>query len=230
LKHLILASLVSTAVFAGTPVLKPVEINKVYSPTGFDSNDKAEVIISGWLPNACQKLPTYQIKKTDDNIDISMNALHYDESNPYCPPEKVAFTQKVKLGILNPGSYELEVNKKQDSASYDRLRVVKAEQPSVDSNKYPYVTKINIDQNKDRVHLTALRESDCYALDSVEILNDGKNTYSIMPVLKKTRDFCPKKMQPISVSFDMPDSLNSNKVLLHVRSTSGKAVNKIIKN
>ena len=230
MKKLLLATLVSTAAIAGTPTLAPVEINKVYSPTGFDSNDKAEVVVSGWLPNACQKLPTYQIKKTNNLIDISINALRYDESNPYCPPERVPFIQKVKLGSLNPGSYELEVNKKQDSASYDRLKVVKAEQPSVDSNKYPFVTKINVDQTKDRVYLTALRDSDCYALDSVEIINDGKNTYSVMPVLKKVRDFCPKKMQPISVSFDIPDSLNSRKILLHVRSTSGKAVNKIIKN
>jgi hypothetical protein len=230
MKKLILATLVSTVAFTGTPTLAPVEINKIYSPTGFDSNDKAEIIISGWLPNACQKLPTYHIKKINKNIDISVNALLYDQSNPYCPPEKVPFTHKVKLGILNPGSYELEINKKQDSASYDRLRVVNAEQASVDSNKYPFVTKINVDQVRDRVHLTALRESDCYALDSVEIINDGKNTYSVMPVLKNVIDFCPKKMQPISVSFDMPDSLNSKKVLLHVRSTSGKAINKIIKN
>ncbi len=230
MKKLLITCFISTVALAGTPVLKPVEINKVYSPKGFDSNDKAEVVISGWLPNACQKKPTYQISKRQNSIDISVNALHYDDSNPYCPPERVPFKQKVKLGVLVPGSYELEVNKNQDTARFDRLKVVKAEQPSVDSNKYPFVTKINVDQSQKRVHLTALRESDCYALDRVDIINDGENTYSVMPVMQKQSDFCPKKMQPVSVSFDVPENLNSRKVLLHVRSKSGKSVNKIIKN
>ena len=56
LVFLLMISFLSTQ--AATMELVPVE--NVYTPRGFDSNDNAEIVITGYLPNLCYQNPTHK--------------------------------------------------------------------------------------------------------------------------------------------------------------------------
>ena len=44
---------VAALVNASTPTEKLVPVDHIYVPTGFDSNDTVEVVVTGYLPNLC---------------------------------------------------------------------------------------------------------------------------------------------------------------------------------
>ena len=106
---LTLSSLVS---FAGTPVEKLVPVDEIFSPKGFDSNDSSEIIISGWLPNLCHKNPMTKFEIKGDAINITVSALSYQASNPFCPEMMVPFVESVNVGLLDKGQYKIVVNGK----------------------------------------------------------------------------------------------------------------------
>jgi hypothetical protein len=63
----------------------------------------------------------------------------------------------------------------------------------------------------------------------VEYRSNNKDTVTIMPIMKKVRDFCPMKMTPleIPVRFD-PSELSHSKVLLMSRTIDGRSVNSLV--
>ena len=72
--------------------------------------------------------------------------------------------------------------------------------------------------------------SDCYELDKVTYVSNDKDTYSVLPRLKKVKEFCPVKLKSFTITWKVPRQLDAKNVLLHVRTLNGNSVNKIIKN
>lgn len=214
------------AAHAGTPIRKNVPVTHVYSPFGFDTNDSAEVVITGFLPNLCHKSPSAKVKINGKKIEVEVSSLYYQESNPFCPEMVVPFVESVDLGALDRGEYEITVNSGTQWQKKDKVRINEATSNSVDEFSYAYVQYIEKeDVRAGHVKLKGYNPSDCFELEKIEYVHNGKDTYSIMPKMKQVRGFCPRKMVPFEYEFKVPEELEAHQVLLHVRSMDGRSVN-----
>jgi hypothetical protein len=207
------------------PQEKEVPVEDVFSPLGFDSNDRTEIVITGKLPNLCHQSPQSKIKITDKTIDITVTSLYYDESNPYCPEMEVPFTEVVTLGLLEKGDYSIVVNGKTNQKKTASLNVVEAKSGAIDTFQYALVDYVEKNQGSRTVKLKGYNPSDCLVLDKIDYVSNGSDTYSVLPKMKQVTPFCPMKMTPFSYNFDVPKDLNKQKILLHVRKMDGRSVN-----
>ncbi|WP_127714622.1 hypothetical protein [Halobacteriovorax sp. HLS] len=228
---LTLLALSSISALASTPVEIHVPVDNVFSPKGFDSNDNAEVIISGYLPNLCHKAPSTSYKVIGNKIHIDVKALKYHESNPFCPEVQVPFVEAINVGVLDKGLYEIVVNEKTRYEKDASIRIDESSSDAIDDYIYANVEYIERKDNGSRiVELRGYNPSDCFELEEISVMNNGKDVYSILPRMKQVADFCPMKMVPFSYEMEVPNNLKAKSVLLHVRSMQGKSVNSVFPN
>lgn len=223
-----LLALLSLAAFGSTPIEKMVPVDHIFSPSGFDSNDNVEIIVKGYLPNLCHKSPYATVEVKGNKVDIKVTSLYYEDNSPFCPEMVVPFTESVKLGILDKGKYEVTVNGKSQWEKKDNIQVDTAVSNSVDEFSYAYVNHIQKEgTSKGYVKLEGYNPSDCFQLEKIDVISNGKDTYSILPRMKQVSDFCPMKMVPFSYEMKVPNDIERNEVLLHVRTLDGKSVNSL---
>ncbi len=227
---ILLFALISVASYAGTPIETEVPINDVYSPMGFDSNDSSEVIVSGFLPNLCHKSPMTKAEIKGNKIDIKVTALKYDASNPFCPEIIVPFVKSINVGLLNKGNYEITVNGKSPYEKKSKIFIAESTSNAVDEYIYANVHYVEKEEGSRVVALKGYNVSDCLVLDEVKFLSNKVNAYSVLPKMKKIRDFCPMKMTPFSYDVEVPNTIPANKILLHVRGMDGSSVNSLFNN
>jgi hypothetical protein len=99
----------------------------------------------------------------------------------------------------------------------------------VDDHIYAAIDNIE-NKGQGNYMLKGWRYSPCIELDHVELITNGKDTLSVLPVMKQVSDFCPMKMIPVSypVKLDLR-SLKENESLIHVRTMDGKSFNTLIR-
>lgn len=209
---------------SGVPTLERAQINEAYIPEEFNEDANVAFVVTGWHENSCVSNPIVEVDISNYIVDVKVNTLTYDESNPFCPIDKTKFKETVRLGKLLPGSYELRVNEYTSTGVQDEIVISES---NIDKNiLYPQVQNVTIDNEK--VVLDTFIVSDCLEIKNIDIEDDGENTYSVTPILHKVRNFCPRKMQPYQVKFDVPQTLDTDKALLHIKSRGGESINKII--
>lgn len=229
MSRLIMVGLMAVSgAFAGTPIEKLVPVDHVYVPNGFDSNDNVEVVVTGFLPNLCHKSPSASVKFEGKKVSIEMNGLYYHESNPFCPEMVVPFTKTVTLGVMDKGDYEITVNGKSPWEQKETIKVAESTSSAIDQFHYAYVNYINKEDTAEgTVELVGYNPSDCFELDSIEYVSNGKDAYSVLPKMKQVSEFCPMKMVPFKYEWKVPTEIQNEKVLLHVRAMDGNSVNTI---
>ena len=223
----LITSLIMGMAHAGTPVDTFVPIDEVYAPVGFDSNDNSEIVVSGWLPNLCHKAPKTEYTVTGRKINITVTALKYDATNPFCPEMIVPFVKSVSVGVLDKGKYEITVNSQTPYQKKSSIKIDESSSNAVDDFIYANVHYIKQEMGSNTINIEGYNPSDCYELDEVKFVSNGVNTYSVLPIMRKIRDFCPMKLVPFSHEAQVPDTLSGNKILLHVRSMDGNSVNSL---
>lgn len=227
-KLLVCLTLIASVAMAGTPTEETVPIDHVFAPHGFDSNDNVELIVTGFLPNLCHKAPTTKVNVKGDKIFVEVTSLYYEESNPFCPEMVVPFTKAVSLGILDKGRYDIVVNNKTQWEKKEEIKIAESVSNSIDDFSYAYVTYIEKENTPfGKVVLKGYNPSDCFELESIDYVHNGKDTYSVLPKMKQVRELCPMKMIPFEYEWEVPRDLDTNKVLLHVRTMEGNSVNTI---
>lgn len=230
MKLALLLLLISSAIFA-QPVIISAPVEHLYVPTGFDSNDSVEVIVTGNFPNACYSRNNVEVKMMGDIIDIKVTSISPGKrllTDRACPQMIVPFKEVVSIGNLQGGNYEVRVNQNSQSAISETLAIAEASSNSVDDNIYAAIEWVE-KTSKNEVILHGWRYSDCMVLDQVKIASNNKDTLSVLPIMKQIREYCPMKGMPVSypVRYDL-GSLKMSKPLLHVRTMDGKSVNTII--
>ncbi len=231
-KLLPFALLISGAAMAGDSMVEvPVPVDHVYAPAGFDSNDHAEVMIAGYLPNLCYKAPKSVVKVNGNKINISIRANKIRSGLGFCASVIVPFIENVNIGLLDQGKYNLAVN---ENSPYERkadMKVAEASSNSVDENIYANVSEIvRVSDQSRRVQLKGYNPSDCFELKEIQVIDNGSDVFSVLPKLSQLRDHCPKKMVPFVYEFSVPESLAAPQVLLHVRVMDGKSMNALFNN
>ncbi len=207
------------------PRLGKVPVNEVFIPKGFDSNDNVEVVVSGILPNLCYKSPRGEVEINGKDVNISMKAIRSSESDGPCAEMVVPYLEAVNLGLLDRGWYNINV----DGLVAGSLYVNQSSSDAVDEKVYANVDYIEKDAFSNRVVLKGYNPSDCFEFDRVESLDNGVNVHSVMPIMKQVSEFCPRKMVPFEIEWQVPVNLERPQVLLHVRSMNGHSVNSLVK-
>ena len=227
---LVCAFFINDLAFASTPVEVETPVEQIYSPEGFDSNDNTEVIIEGYLPNLCHKSPTTRVTMEGDRIVLRVTALKYESGNPFCPEAIVPFVQKVSLGVMPEGKYEIVVNPKGDLKKEGLISVAAHNTNNVDEFIYANTEIVEKEMGTRRVMLKGYNPSDCFVLDDIKMIDNGKDVFSVLPIMKQVSKYCPQVSVPFTYEFDVPENLKADKVLLHVRAMNGHSVNTVFVN
>lgn len=221
---------VSMAASAGIPVIVDAPVDHLFIPAGFDNNDATEVVVSGYFPNLCYRKNMAEVKLKGDTIHIKVSALYnIGDDASRCADMLVPFKEVVNVGNLQAGDYKIKVNAETEYEQSESLKIAEASTNAVDEHIYAYVDTIEKTPLKNKVILKGYTPSDCLVFDRIETHSNNKDSIAILPIMKKTTDFCPMKMVPFKkdVEFSL-DSLKYDKALIHVRVMDGRSVNTII--
>ena len=203
--------------------LVQVPVEHAYLPAGFDSNDNVEVVVEGYLPNLCYKSPRTNIEYKGSEIHIELLALKNETPGYACAEMVVPFVQVAGLGVLDKGDYQIFVNGK----NMNKMHVQESTSSAIDDYIYANVEYVETKSGVNHVSIKGHNPSDCFVFDRFEVFDNGRDVYSVLPIMEQVSDFCPMKMVPFSFEFEVPSNLKNNKVLLHVRAMNGDSVNAI---
>jgi hypothetical protein len=223
-------ALILALMFAFSPnaavIIEDVPVDQVFAPESYKSNDDAQVVVKGYLPDLCYKSPMSKVQIVGNRIDISLQAYREIGENISCGEMLSNFLKPVSVGVLDKGNYEIFVN----GMAQPNLHIGEFDSDAVDDIVLANVHSAIPDREMKLVKLQGYNPSDCYSLEEVEIISNGRDSYSILPKMNKVSDFCPMKMVPFEVEVEVPEDLESEYILLHVRSMYGKSVNALIRN
>ncbi len=223
----LLALAFSGVLSAADMVKHRVPIGNIYVPFGFDSNDLSEIVVEGVLPDLCYSGP--EVYLTRDGNNLKLKVVAYKEANPEkaCLRMKVPFNETVTTGILDRGRYKIVGNEGTKFESKADLKVLESVSGAVDDHIYARVESVSFD-GVETVTLRGQNPSPCFDLDKVEFVDNGADTYSVLPILKYKSERCPEVMTDFTYTAKLPNTLDRKKILLHVRAMNGKSVNALV--
>ncbi len=218
-----LSMILSLMSVAGKPMR--IQPNHVFVPNGFDSNDRTEVLLSGWLPSPCYLKPQAKVSVKGEKIEISLKSTL--KKNDACVTMAYPFIVSAELGQLEEGQYEIVVNGKASMP----IQINPASSGSVDDFIYAHVDEVLVDSQRKTVTLLGSNPSDCVELDSIKFTSNNQDTIAVLPIMKQVRMSCEKKLVPFMYTVNVPSLVPEaqNEVLLHVRSLDGSSINKLFK-
>lgn len=222
-KSLFLTALFLSPMAFAAPSIGLAPVKHLYVPQGFDSNDTVEVVVTGHFPNPCYSRNTVMVDVVEDQIKVEVTALTSDEKKA-CPDMAVPFKEVVSVGNLQGGDYQITVNETLE----DKLTIAEASSNSVDDHLYAAIDNLE-KVGPDQYMLRGWRYSPCIELEKVEVISNGKDTLSILPIMKQVSDFCPMKFIPVAFPVKLDLSvLKSKEPLIYVRTMDGKSFNTIL--
>ncbi len=225
------ASVLSAAQAFADPVFTAIPVTKVFTPKGFDSNDVSQVVVSGYLPSFCYKSPQSKVTITENRIQIQVTALFEENPEAPCAQAEIPILEKVSLGVLADGTYDVVVNAGTANVLEEKLVVAKTS--NLESNDYMYARVDAVERpelSARKVILKGYNPSECFQLEEIRYISNEKDTYSVLPIMKKVGDFCPRKMMPFEYETTVPEELSAQTLLLHVRNMHGDSVNLLFEN
>ena len=215
------------------PSVVEAPIDHIFVPSGFDNNDNVEVIITGKFPNPCYSRNTSAVSVKNDVIRISVTSVSMDDpAFTKCEPLKVPFTEVVNLGSLQGGNYKIVVNQGGAYEKREAISIGKASSNSIDENIYAQVEYIETGftggASGDAI-LVAQSPSPCLVLHKVDYRTNGKDTLSVLPIMKRISASCPEKPERLMIPIKFnPFSFKAKEMLIFVRTIEGRSVNTII--
>jgi hypothetical protein len=225
-KTLVIGFIIFSSLVQAGPEITLAPVKHLYVPNGFDSNDTVEVVVSGSLPSACHSRNTVKVDVRGEVIDIEVTAITTNNQKKRCPDMIIPFMEVVSVGNLQGGDYQVIVNEKLT----ENLTIGEASSNSIDDEIYAAIDHIEKKSENEYV-LHGWRYSHCIDLKEVKVISNGKDTFSVLPVMKQLSTFCPMKMTPVSYPVKLDKgSLKVKEPLVHVRTMDGKSFNKILKN
>lgn len=215
------------------PIVITSPIDHVFVPMGFDNNDNIEVVVTGKFPNPCYIKNSMHVRVQDEKIHIEVTALKKDNPDlAMCAPMEVPFRESITIGNLQGGDYDLIINEGTRFEHNEKLQVAVSDSQSVDDYLYPIVEYVELGFTgglSGDAFIIARSPSDCVVFDQVKYISNGKDTISVLPIMKKVTGVCNNRQKRIEIPIKFkPNAFRNKDVLLFVRSIEGKAVNTII--
>ncbi|EQC45400.1 hypothetical protein [Bacteriovorax sp. Seq25_V] len=220
-----IAFIILMALGANAMHIEAVPALHVYSPKGYNSNDNVEVVVEGVLPNLCYFNPSSEVKVVGKDIEIAIQAERR-ESAVGCAEMVVPFLSSAQIGLLDKGWYRVMINGQQRSDLY----VDEFSSDGMEDEILANVENAQVIEGSRILKLQGQNPSDCFVEERVDVDSNKKDAYSFAAKMKKVSDFCPMKMVPFEMEVEVPNDIEREKVLLHIRSLNGKAINKLFEN
>ena len=227
-----LLALLSAPLQAQTQVIA-APVDHVFVPAGFDNNDNIELVVTGLFPNPCYKRNDVKVEVNDDIIDIKVTSIvSDDDKSQMCAAMVVPFKENILVGNLQGGDYKILDNRNTAYELKNKIHVSEAASQNQDDHLYAMVSHIDLGftgGTTGSAFLVGWRTSDCLELDRVEYLSNGSDTLSVMPIMKKIREFCPMKMTRLYVPIKFnPEEFSHSKLLIMSRTIEGRSVNNLV--
>jgi len=200
-------------------------IENVFIPMGFDSNDNAEVVISGTFPNSCYKMgkTTHGFNEVEKNIYIKVSAYHI--KSDYCLTMNIPFLQVVPLGTLGAAKYPIIVN----DVINTEIPIAEADLETRDDFVYASVYGI-VQKGARTFEIQAVTPNACYEISKVDVRYESKNVVTILPIMTKLEG-CDELENTKAVSQLKQVELSADlkgKTLVHVRTLNGGSINQVV--
>ena len=225
--------------FASSPLmandLKPVIVGssptKVFTPSGFDSNDNSQVVIDGYLSDTCHKVGPTKIKVDKENkvIKIRHTAYHYQGS--WCAQVAIPYFKALDLGVLDTGNYKVMVEKSEGKfVNSGALGIHESNTIGPDDYTYAPVSEVSLEKlenGKTNLVLRGNYTSTCMRLKEVRPIYSPGNVIEVLPIVDLSQGpTCKDAGIPFTAKVELRDTLEG-RTLIHVRSLSGQAINQV---
>ena len=231
--YVLTGCLLSSLAFASGVQVVPTSIDHIFVPNGFDSNDSVEVVVTGSFSDTCHSRNGVTIEKRNQQIILNMSASQRTPVEPeQCLKMTVPFMEVVNLGQLQAGTYQVVSIEHGKVLRSEPLIVTEPLSEAVDNHIYALVERIDFGFTGGlggNALLIAQAPSSCIALDHVEYVSNGRDTISVLPIMKKVSEVCDQTISRIVIPIEYDiEPLKHSEVLLSVRSIDGRSVNALI--
>jgi hypothetical protein len=207
---------------------------------GFDDNDNIQVVIEGYLPNACYTLAQAGAVLDDESHTLIVYQAAMKATRGVCadgaelPPDLAApryFWKVVDVGHLQAGHYKLEYRSSLGRQFKD-FRVQFSPSEQVDNMDYVLVTNAFVNnevlssQEQFEIRITGELTSSCAVLDESSLVYEAGDVIVVLLTTKRTAEFCMPASRPF-YRVIRARTPAKGRYLLHVRSVGGESRNKI---
>ena len=220
-------SVAAWAAGTGTPV--DVASRFLFVPTGFDNNDQVEVVLDGFLPNACYKVaePRISFDEGTKKFQVVAVAHYFAADETVCGTYEVPFTVTAKLGQVPTGDYTV----KTFGGPEKPLHIKQSNSVGPDDFLYAPVEHVHVMVDMRGRNITAAIEGrftdSCMRFSEVKVLDEGENIVLLPVISMEQRNDCHAqnmRYKPIEAKIPWRQP---GRYLLHVRGLSGVAVNQV---
>ncbi|MCX6125171.1 MAG: hypothetical protein NTV34_10570 [Proteobacteria bacterium] len=201
----------------------------LFVPQGFDSNDQTEVVVDGFLPDACYKIvpPRVEFNMEQKLFTIVPQAFHFEGEGMVCGTYQVPYTVTANLGVVRAGSYALIAR----GVPEKKLQVNRSSSIGPDDFLYAPVDQVFVDIDASRqsivAYITGRYTNSCMRLTETKILEQGETTVLLPIISLENRDDCHETdMSYKGISVKLPWK-GPGRYLVHTRSLSGSSVNSV---
>ena len=107
-----------------------------------------------------------------------------------CAQVAMPFLESAQVGVLDRGDYGIVVNPTESNSRTSAIHIVEATSAAIDDNVYANVTAVERVPGTRTVFLKGTNPVNCYDLDQIKYISNGKDTYSVLPILKQVSPTC----------------------------------------
>ena len=221
-----------------------VLVEKVFvSPEGYDDNDNVQMVVHGHLPSLCYGTlePNFTVDHSKKVITVRQYAtrLNFPEckngETPRAYGQGGMFSNELSVGQLEAGVYKVLFDNGETTLRDYTFNVGKSTTDSVDEFLYApvysaFIPDIIYETNNAEVVLSGILETSCLDLDPANIqVNKFSDVIVILPRLTVLQgQECKKVEVPLQEVISL-GPLVPGSYLIHIRSMTGRAINRVFK-
>lgn len=204
-----------------------VDVDRIFTPTGFDDNDNAQVVVDGLLPNTCYQVTNgfQQIDHVNQIITIEARATLTDGN---CVEVLVPFSHTFNFRELAEGEWLVRTT---DGRLQKRLSIAEASSSGPDDQLYASVDNTYVIADGSQGYAIVIEgtyTNTCMVWERTEFIHKDPLVMEILPIVRiEHRPDCENRTFPFkAVKIKLPN-ISEGRFLLHVRSMNGDAVNRV---
>lgn len=211
-----------------------IPLKKVYVPhTGFDDNDRIEVVAEGELPNPCFTLGETKAEAQGSGDGYRVRQMAWRRLTGACDSDDliddpIPFTSVVALGRLEASSYRVTFRHEMGGTPSRSFSVREATSEEIDEMPYAVVRAVEMEEGYvEGTEVTATIRgfipSTCLVREGAPRVEVQDDVIVVRPVLaKKPGVECRHVLSPFKETFSV-GKLAPGSYLAHVRSRGGNA-------
>jgi hypothetical protein len=212
------------------PVVIKIKPDHVFIPPGFDSNDNAQLVVTGDLQDTCHKQGRTKVRVDEAAKKIFLTQEAFKYNSAWCADLPANYVQTVDLGVVKEGKYEVVVNDGNDKpVKAGEMSIAVAKTPEPDANTYAPVEEVAIKNTGDKRELTlrGTLQSRCTKVEDVKILQRAPGVIEILPITDlKEGTRCVRENAEYEKTIALPEL--KGPTLVHIRSLAGGSVNRVL--